>query len=58
MDAELIATKIRALYQRKKGRDLFYMWLGITELGLYGGAVVVCVRPVSASRAVSLRSLP
>jgi len=28
---ELLATKLRALYQRRKGRDLFDLWLGITE---------------------------
>lgn len=27
--AELIATKIRALYQRSKGRDLFDLWLAL-----------------------------
>lgn len=32
--AELLATKIRALYQRSKGRDLFDLWLGITHLEL------------------------
>jgi predicted nucleotidyltransferase component of viral defense system len=26
---ELLATKLRALYQRRKGRDLFDLWLGI-----------------------------
>lgn len=26
---ELLATKMRALYQRKKGRDLFDLWLGL-----------------------------
>ena len=26
---ELLGTKLRALYQRKKGRDLFDLWLGI-----------------------------
>ncbi|MDR1189646.1 MAG: nucleotidyl transferase AbiEii/AbiGii toxin family protein [Bifidobacteriaceae bacterium] len=32
--AELIATKLRALYQRSKGRDLFDMWLvsGTTQM--------------------------
>ena len=30
---ELLATKLRALYQRKKGRDLFDVWLAI-ERGL------------------------
>lgn len=32
--AELVATKIRALFQRKKGRDLFDLWLALTELDL------------------------
>jgi hypothetical protein len=27
----LLATKLRALYQRRKGRDLFDLWLGLTE---------------------------
>ncbi len=30
---ELIATKLRALYQRKKGRDLFDLWLAINHSG-------------------------
>lgn len=29
---ELCATKVRALYQRSKGRDLFDIWLALTEL--------------------------
>lgn len=29
--AELLGTKMRALYQRRKGRDLFDMWLAITQ---------------------------
>ena len=29
---ELLGTKLRALYQRKKGRDLFDLWLGLTNL--------------------------
>ena len=28
---ELIATKLRALYQRKKGRDLFDIWLALQQ---------------------------
>jgi predicted nucleotidyltransferase component of viral defense system len=28
---ELLSTKVRALYQRRKGRDLFDLWLGLTE---------------------------
>jgi predicted nucleotidyltransferase component of viral defense system len=30
---ELLATKLRALYQRKKGRDLFDLWYGLTKGG-------------------------
>jgi predicted nucleotidyltransferase component of viral defense system len=30
---ELEGTKLRALYQRSKGRDLFDLWLALTELG-------------------------
>lgn len=30
--AELLGTKLRALYQRRKGRDLFDLWLGLEEL--------------------------
>jgi predicted nucleotidyltransferase component of viral defense system len=37
---ELMATKLRALYQRRKGRDLFDLWLVLTELGLDGQRVV------------------
>jgi predicted nucleotidyltransferase component of viral defense system len=29
---ELMSTKLRALYQRRKGRDLFDLWLGLTVL--------------------------
>ncbi len=29
--AELLGTKMRALYQRRKGRDLFDMWFAITH---------------------------
>lgn len=32
--AELVATKIRALYQRSKGRDLFDLWLALEHLHL------------------------
>lgn len=32
--AELVSTKIRALFQRKKGRDLYDLWLALTELNL------------------------
>jgi predicted nucleotidyltransferase component of viral defense system len=31
---ELLGTKLRALYQRKKGRDLFDIWYALTQLDL------------------------
>ena len=37
---EMSATKIRALYQRKKGRDLFDLWLGLTRLNLEPAAII------------------
>lgn len=37
---ELMATKLRALYQRHKGRDLFDNWLAITKLGIDCSKVV------------------
>jgi predicted nucleotidyltransferase component of viral defense system len=32
--AELLGTKMRALYQRSKGRDLFDMWYAMTQTGI------------------------
>lgn len=43
--AELVATKIRALYQRKKGRDLFDLWLALTELHLDADDILVAFAP-------------
>ena len=37
---ELLGTKLRALYQRRKGRDLFDLWLGLTQLGAEPAAIV------------------
>ncbi len=42
---ELVATKIRALYQRSKGRDLFDLWLAVTALGVDPGAIAACFEP-------------
>ena len=41
---ELLATKLRALYQRRKGRDLFDLWLGLTEGKAAPEKVVECFR--------------
>lgn len=37
---EMLATKLRALYQRRKGRDLFDLWLGITEGNADAGRII------------------
>ena len=43
--AELVATKIRALFQRSKGRDLFDLWLAITQLGVAPQDLATCFGP-------------
>jgi len=43
--SELIATKIRALYQRSKGRDLFDLWLALEHLELDPHAIVSAFGP-------------
>jgi len=42
---ELVATKIRALYQRRKGRDLFDMWLAVEEAGITREAIAAAFGP-------------
>jgi hypothetical protein len=42
---ELVATKLRALFQRRKGRDLFDLWLALTVLGLDPAEIVACFDP-------------
>ena len=42
---ELVATKIRALYQRSKGRDLFDLWLAIETLGLEPARIIEAFEP-------------
>ena len=39
---ELLATKMRALYQRSKGRDLYDLWLALTTLEPDEARVVEC----------------
>lgn len=43
--AELVATKIRALYQRSKGRDLFDLWLALNQLHLPAAAILSAFAP-------------
>jgi predicted nucleotidyltransferase component of viral defense system len=37
---ELLGTKLRALYQRKKGRDLFDLWYAMTRKELEAGKII------------------
>ncbi len=39
---ELLGTKMRALYQRKKGRDLFDLWAALTTRDVHPERVVGC----------------
>ena len=43
--AELVATKIRALYQRSKGRDIFDLWLALTELQVDPDEIITAFGP-------------
>lgn len=42
---ELVATKLRALYQRSKGRDLFDLWLALSVLELDPATIVGAFPP-------------
>ena len=55
--AELVSTKLRALFQRSKGRDVFDLWLALEQLRLDPQAIVDCFGPYrpegyTASRAI------
>jgi predicted nucleotidyltransferase component of viral defense system len=39
---ELLSTKLKALYQRKKGRDLFDMYWALTQLDIDAEKVIHC----------------
>jgi predicted nucleotidyltransferase component of viral defense system len=41
---ELLGTKMRALYQRRKGRDLYDLWLGLQSAETDANRVVECFR--------------
>ena len=43
--AELVATKIRALYQRSKRRDLFDLWLALDHLNLDPADIIAAFAP-------------
>jgi predicted nucleotidyltransferase component of viral defense system len=39
---ELLGTKVRALFQRRKGRDLFDLWMALETLRVDSSAIVDC----------------
>jgi len=45
----MLGTKLRALYQRKKGRDLFDLYYALTHLDLDTDKLVKCYREYMAS---------
>lgn len=53
---ELVATKLRALYQGKKGRDLFDLWLALTVLSLDPAEIVSCFDPYRPDRYTARRA--
>ena len=58
--AELVSTKIRALYQRSKGRDLFDLWLVLTRLGVPADDILASFspyRPEKFSAALAIENL-
>ena len=54
--AELIATKIRALYQRSKGRDLFDLWLALDHLRLDPNEILAAFGPYRPENLTAARA--
>lgn len=54
---ELVATKLRAMFQRKKGRDLFDLWLALTVLSLDPAEIVACLDPYRPEGYTSERAI-
>lgn len=54
---ELVATKLRAMFQRKKGRDLFDLWLALTVLSLDPAEIVACFDPYRPEGYTSERAI-
>ena len=57
---ELVATKLRALHQRKKGRDLFDLWLALTVMALDPAEILaafVPYRPKLYTRTSAIQTL-
>jgi Nucleotidyl transferase AbiEii toxin, Type IV TA system len=58
--AELVSTKLRALYQRRKGRDLFDLWLALTQLAIPPDEILTSFgpyRPENYTAALAIANL-
>jgi predicted nucleotidyltransferase component of viral defense system len=53
--AELLGTKMRALYQRRKGRDLFDLWTGLTKSKTDPAHVVRCFQEYTKAQGLSIK---
>lgn len=54
---ELVATKIRALYQRSKGRDLFDFWLALDLLKLDPEKIIKAFDPYRPEATSSIQMI-
>jgi len=54
---EILATKLRALYTRRKGRDLYDLWLALTQLTFEERLVIDGLAHYMKSRIFSYRQL-
>lgn len=54
---ELVSTKLRALFQRSKGRDLFDLWLALTVLELDPAEIVGAFSPYRPDGYTSERAI-
>ncbi|MGO9480167.1 MAG: nucleotidyl transferase AbiEii/AbiGii toxin family protein [Candidatus Kryptoniota bacterium] len=54
---ELLGTKLRALYQRKKGRDLFDIWYALAKLKPDAGNIVAAFNEYLSHEGLKIRSV-
>ena len=54
---ELVATNLRALFQRSKGRDLFDLWLALTQMGVHADDILAGFPPYRPEGYTSIRAI-
>lgn len=55
--AELVSTKLRALFQRRKGRDLFDLWLALMQMKVEPAAILGSFGPYRPDGYTSARAI-